>query len=132
MRIEKIMTTPIVSVEMDDTLEKVKEIFDNARFHHILVVESDLLVGVISDKDYYKAISPNINTLAETTHDAASLNKKVHQIMSRKPVTLSSDNDAYDAIDVFKKNDISCIPVVDKARRPVGIISWRDTLKIIA
>ncbi len=131
MSVEKIMTKPLVTITLDDSLRKVKEIFDSTRFHHLLVVEGGKLFGVISDRDLLKAISPNIGTAAETAGDTATLNKKVHQVMTRKPVTLEPNVGIYDAIKIFNKHNISCIPVVDGERKPVGIISWRDILKAI-
>jgi len=131
MNLEEIMNKTVVTVEMDDSLEKVQKIFENLRFHHLLVVESDELVGVISDRDLLKALSPNIGTVAETTRDTATLKKKVHQIMTRKLVTLGPKAGIYDAIEVFNNQNISCIPVVDGENRPVGILSWRDILKWI-
>ncbi len=131
MSVEKIMSKTIVTVEMDDSLRIVKEIFDNTRFHHLLVVESGKLFGVLSDRDLLKALSPNIGTLAETSSDAASLNKRVHQIMTRKPVALGPNAEIYDAIEIFNNHNISCIPVVDDEHKPVGIISWRDIIKVI-
>ena len=91
MTIEEIMSTPVVTVEMDDSLRAVKEIFDNSQFHHVLVVESGKLFGVVSDRDLLKAISPNIGTAAELNRDLATLKKKVHQIVTRNPVTLGSE-----------------------------------------
>lgn len=132
MNIKDIMTKTIVIVEMDDSLNMIKEIFDNTRFHHILVIEAGKLYGVISDRDLLKALGPNIGTLAETTTDLAVLNKKAHQIMTRKPVTLTTDAEIQDAVNIFNENNISCIPVVDKTYKPVGIISWRDILKTLA
>jgi len=131
MNVEKIMSKTTVTVEMDDSLRVVKEIFDNVWFHHLLVVESGKLFGVISDRDLLKALSPNIGTASERTRDLATLNKKVHQIMTRKPVTLSLKAGIYEAIEVFNNHKISCIPVVDEEHKPVGIISWRDILKAI-
>ncbi len=131
MSVEKIMSKPVVTIEMDDSLRMVKEIFDNTRFHHLLVVESGKLFGVISDRDLLKALSPNIGTAAETNRDAASLNKRVHQIMTRKPITLGQNAGIFDAIEIFNNHNISCIPVVDDGRKPVGIISWRDILKAL-
>ena len=125
------MSTSIVTVELDDSLRVVKDIFDNKLFHHLLVVESGKLFGVISDRDLLKNLSPNIGTIAETVKDMAALNKKVHQIMTRKPITLTSKAGVYDAIETFNNNDISCIPIVDDKRKPIGIISWRDILKAI-
>ena len=127
----EIMSKTVVTVEMDDSLAVIKEIFDNTGFHHLLVVESDKLLGVISDRDLLKALSPNIGTLSETVRDLASLNKRAHQIMTRKAVTLGPDAAIFDAIKIFNTHNISCIPVVDEQNKPVGIISWRDILKTL-
>ena len=129
MIIEKLMSKPIVTVELDDTLKVVKRIFERAKFHHLLVVENDVLYGVISDRDLLKAISPHIGTPNETPHDLVTLNKKVHQIMTRKPITLPPQADVYAAIKIFNQHSISCIPIVNDSGRPVGIISWRDILR---
>ncbi len=131
MSVEKIMSKTVVTVKMDDSLRMVKEIFDNTRFHHLLVVESGKLFGVVSDRDLLKALSPHIGTEGETARDAASLNKRVHQIMTRKPVVLGQNADIIDAIEIFNNHNISCIPVVDDGFKPVGIISWRDILKAL-
>ncbi len=129
MNVEKIMSKTVVTVEMDDSLKVVKEIFDKVRFHHLLVVESGILLGVISDRDLLKALSPNIGSAAETADDLATLNRRAHQIMTRKPITLSRKAGIHDAIEIFNNHRISCIPVVDEERKPVGIISWRDVLR---
>jgi len=131
MIIEKIMSKNVVTVEMDDSLKVVKDIFDNTRFHHLLVVESGILFGVISDRDLLKALSPNIGTISETTRDLATLNKRAHQILTRKPITLSPKSGIYNAIEIFNNHSISCIPVVDEEHKPIGLISWRDILKVI-
>ena len=127
------MSTRLVSVKLDDSLKTVKELFDRTGFHHLLVVssESNELYGVISDRDLLKTISPKIGTPAETAGDKATLNKKAHQIMTRKPVTLKSDDDVYEAVHIFNTHNISCIPVVNDNNTPIGIISWRDILKAI-
>ncbi len=129
MTIKYIMSTPVVTVELDDTLRTVKEIFDATHFHHLLAVEDGRLYGVISDRDLLKALSPNIGTAAETARDLATLNKKVHQIMTRRPIVLGPEAEIRDAVEIFCRHPISCIPIVDAARRPVGIVSWRDILK---
>ena len=125
------MTKKIVTVELDDTLATVKEIFDNLKFHHLLVVESGKLIGVVSDRDLLKAISPNIGTMAATDRDEATLNKKVYQVMTRKPITLRPEDPIGKAVELFNTHRISCLPIVDREFRPVGILTWRDILKAI-
>lgn len=125
------MQKRVVTVDMDCSLWEVKMIFDNTRFHHLLVIEKNRLVGVISDRDYLKAASPNLGTAAETTKDTATLNKRAHQIMSRKLHTLDEEATVLDAILLFNQKPISCIPVVDSERHIKGILSWRDIMKVM-
>lgn len=129
MKIEEIMSTRVVTVELDDSLLVVKELFDNAGFHHLLVVEDDLLRGVISDRDLLKALSPTLGTAAEKMSDLDGLKKKVHQVMTRKHISLKLGATVIDALSLFNENMITCVPVVDSVGSPVGIVSWRDILK---
>lgn len=131
MKINEIMSKRIVTIEMDDTLRVVRDIFSNVKFHHLLVVEHGRLYGVLSDRDLLKALSPNLETAAESRQDRATLNKRVHQVMSREPITLPESAGVYDAIRLFNTQTITCIPIVDSQNRPVGIISWRDILKML-
>ncbi len=111
-----IMTARVVTVEMDDRLEVVKEIFDTMRFHHLLVVdEHKKLSGVVSDRDLLRALSPYVGSAAETERDLATLNKRGHQIA--------------EAVSLLLTHRISCIPIVDDEFKPIGIVSWRDLLK---
>ena len=88
MTIASIMTRKVVTVEMDDTRLIISMIFENVKFHHLLVVENRKLVGIISDRDFLRAISPFLKTACETTRDLDTLKKSAHQIMSRNPITV--------------------------------------------
>lgn len=129
MKIEQIMSTRLVTVELDDSLSVVKELFDHAGFHHLLVVEDDRLRGVISDRDLLKALSPTLGTAAEKVSDRDGLKKKVHQVMSRKLICLELGATVVSAVSLFNANTVSCIPVIDSFGCPVGIVSWRDIMK---
>jgi len=131
LTVRQIMTEKIVTVEMDDKLLVVKEIFDNLKFHHLLVTENELLFGVLSDRDLLKALSPNLGQLSETAKDKESLNKRAHQIMTRKPITLRPEAPITDAANLFITRSISCLPIVDEKFKPVGIVSWRDVMKAL-
>lgn len=130
MKVREIMSKRVVTVELDDRLHVVKRIFDSTPFHHLLVIDEDgALYGVVSDRDLLRALSPFIGSTVETVRDASTLNKSVHQIMSRKPITLPPEAPVADAIQLFLTHPVSCIPVVDTQAKPVGIVSWRDILK---
>ena len=131
MKVDSLMTRNLVTVELDDTLRTVREIFSHAKFHHLLVVEEGRLYGVISDRDLLKAISPRIATASETEKDRATLNKKVHQIMTRKPVVVKPVDSIHDAIELINNHGVSCLPVVDDDNRPVGVLTWRDIFRAL-
>ena len=132
MEVDSIMTRRVVSVEMDDRLDVVKKIFDTLKFHHLLVVDDrGKLKGVVSDRDLLKALSPYVGSAAENARDLATLNKRVHQIMSRNLITLQPRAPISEAVQLFLDHRISCIPITDVALKPVGILSWRDVLKTL-
>ena len=133
IRLDGVMSTRLVTVELDDSLEVVKQIFDSVKFHHLLVVGADQkLCGVISDRDLLRALSPYIGTMSENARDIATLKKRVHQIMTRQPVTLPTGATLAEAVKVFLEHRVSCIPVVGPGFKAVGIVSWRDVLKSLA
>jgi acetoin utilization protein AcuB len=131
MSVKAIMTSPVVTVDMDDKNESIHRIFSETHFHHVLVVDNGKLHGIVSDRDLLKALSPNLGTAAEKASDLATLNKKVHQIMSRNPLCLGPEDSLHTVIEIFDENSISCIPIIDENRVPVGIVSWRDLFKIL-
>ena len=131
MKVSKLMSSNLVTVEMDDPLSVVKHIFEQTKFHHLVVIDNHKIVGVISDRDLLKSISFNIDSLTATTKDLASLNKKAHQIMSHNPITLDQESTVKTAVKIFNDHKISCIPIVNDNKKPVGIISWRDIMQAL-
>ena len=124
-----IMSRQVVTVAMDDSLAKAQELFNKFRFHHILVVEQNRLVGVLSDRDLLKAISPYVGTLSETDRDLATLQKRVHQIMSHTPITVKADTSIETAAQLLIDKKVSCLPIITNDGKVKGIVSWRDLLK---
>ena len=125
------MTTRVVTIEMDDSLEMVRDIFKKVRFHHLLVVDNDKLVGIISDRDMLKAVSPFVGTMSETTRDRATLNKRAHQIMLHHPVTVRSSCSLQEAAQLMLARGISCLPVTTVNGEVLGMVTWKDVLRAI-
>lgn len=123
-----IMTTRIVTIEMDDRLTLAKEIFDNVSFHHLLVVNNEeQLKGILSHRDFLRSLSPNIGTAAELLRDTETLQKRVHQVMTKNPFTIAPHCDINEASKLILDNNIGCLPVLDN-NTLIGIITWKDLL----
>lgn len=128
MKIADLMTADVVTVSMDDTVAHVRELFETHRFHHLVVIEEGKVVGVLSDRDLLKNMSPFVGRLDERTQDANLMQRKVHQIMTRRLVTVRPETPAYEAAIILLDRGFSCVPVVDEHGGPAGIVTWRDLL----
>ena len=129
MTVASIMTHKVVTVEMDDTLLTINMLFKHVKFHHLLVVENKKLVGVISDRDFLRTVSPFLKTVCETTRDRETLNKRAHQIMNRNPITVYPETSIETAANLLLEKNISCLPVVSSHGSIEGIVTWKDILK---
>jgi len=57
---------------------------------------------------------------------------KVGDILTRKPVLCTLDTSIQDAVRLMRKEEVGSIIVVDKEKKPLGIITAKDLRKIIA
>lgn len=124
------MTQHVISVSMDVSLGEVRHIFEAASFHHLIVTDAHKVVGVLSDRDLLKHISPFIGKMAERTQDLAVLKRRVHQVMTRNLCTASPDTPLADAGRIMLNRKISCLPVVDDDDHLEGIITIRDLARV--
>ena len=132
MSLSAFMTKNPLSVDLDDELSKVQELFNQHPIHHVLVTEKKVLVGVITVADLHKHLSPNIGTRKETHADASLLRQKAHQIMDHNVVTGTPTMSIFDAVLKFDDHKLTCLPIVDEKNHPIGIITWRDIIAILA
>jgi acetoin utilization protein AcuB len=129
MNVADIMTRAVVTVDMDDTLERIRDIFDHSRFHHLVVIDDGRVVGVLSDRDLLKHLSPFVgNIVMERPQDVNTLRKKAHQIMRRRPIVARPELPVPEATQLFINEGITCLPVVGADQRLRGIVTLRDIL----
>ena len=130
MNLSEIMTTKVATIGMDDTLAGIRKIFQKVHFHHLLVLSEEYeVVGVISDRDLLKELSPYLNTASEQERDLHTLNKKAHQIMSRKLISASATSTIREAALLLMEHSISCLPILAQDKSLVGIVTWKDILR---
>lgn len=133
MKIENLMSTKLLTLSMDSPLSKVKNLFESNNVHHVIITDDEgLIAGVMTDSDLYKHLSPTVGTSHETYRDTALMHKKVHQVMTRNVVAIDPQQTLNEAVLLLYDNHVSCLPVVNKQNKPVGIITWRDLLKVLA
>lgn len=128
----EIMNREPVTVEMDTTLERIRGLFQKAHTHHVVVVRGREPVGIISDRDVLKTVSPFVGKLSERPQDLVTLNRLAHQVMSRDLITVTGETPIEDAINLLLQHNISALPILTPKGKLMGTISWRNILRHIA
>ncbi len=129
MKVSSIMTRGVVTVDMDDSLQTIREILNSFEFHHVPVVDGQKLIGIISDRDLLSELSPFLDTPSQEHRDFALLKKRAHQIMSRILITVNAGTSIEIASNLLLENNISCLPVVSSKDNVKGIVTWKDILR---
>ena len=130
MQVQTIMSRRVVALGMDDSLAEAEALFAAAPFHHALVVEEGRLVGVISDRDVWRALSPYLGSRSENQRDRDTLSRRVHQVMSRQVISVTPQASLEAAAALLLEHGISCLPVLEQ-EQVVGILTWRDLLRAL-
>jgi acetoin utilization protein AcuB len=116
------MTKQPVAVAPDCSIGAALGRMRRAEVRHLLVVEADRLVGIVSHRDWRRAQA--VETLAgwESQH--------VARIMTEDPVTVAPETPVVTAARVLLERKIGCLPVRD-GEAIVGIFTTSDALEAL-
>lgn len=103
------------------SIREVARILKEKNVGALPVVAEGVLVGIISERDLAREV---------VGYDVNSYTAKVESYMTPNPITVNSDDDLLDCMDIMKKNKIRHLPVIDD-NHLVGIISISDILEIL-
>lgn len=138
MRVEDLMTSKVFTVEQHDLIDRVFFLIHYERIRHLPVVEKGKVIGIVSDRDLYKALGPksNSNAIETATGTGATelhvVPKKVQHIMHRGVITVTPETYASEAAAKMADNKIGALPVVDKDNKLLGILSSTDILRVFS
>jgi acetoin utilization protein AcuB len=123
MLIEEIMKTDVYSLQPDQTVQDVVDLFEEKRIRHAPVLENGKVVGVVTERDLKDAlpsrfsVSPKIN----------AYEKNVSEIMAKNPITAHPMDFVEEIALVFYEQKIGCLPVVSQDKL-VGFLTETDLL----
>ena len=129
--VSKLMSSPVLHVKPDDKLSTVKEIFDQHHIHHVPVVESEEVVGIISQTDLLHFLRGlTCSEYEKYMNEIRLKNYSAKEIMSTKVSTIEPDDTINDALKIFSNNNFHALPVV-KDKELVGMLTTRDIIKAL-
>jgi acetoin utilization protein AcuB len=130
--VKQIMTTEVLTVRPEDTMELVHRIFNSRGIHHLPVVNAEgQIVGILSKSDYYSisnAFPLFRPDLREAANERLFKSLLVEDVMTRQVATLTPDDAITVAAGFFKENLFHAIPIVDTENRLIGILTTFDLL----
>ena len=130
MDVREIMATDIESVDRNDTLLTVEERMATKQLRHLPVLEQGDLVGIVTQRDLFKAAMSSAMGYGEKAQQAYLRSVRVKEIMTYPVVTISPDTSLAAAAEMIITKGIGCLPVVDGTTL-VGMITKTNLLRCL-
>ena len=117
MIISEVMTRDVRIVSPDDTLESAARLMEEQDFGSLPVAENDRLVGMLTDRDI---------TIRGVARGLIPRESTVREIMSAEIKYVYDDESVRDVAIVMGDLHVRRLPVLDRGKRLVGIVSLGD------
>jgi CBS domain-containing protein len=133
MRIEDVMSSPVVTVTPDTTIKQAAALLVQRGFNALPVVDGTKLVGIVTEADLVPLESrpdPRSHILPLPA-DRAPVPHIVTEVMTRKVITLPPEEDAARAAHLMLRRSLRSIPVT-AGGQVVGMVTRRDLLRVLA
>lgn len=117
MKIHDVMTTQVRISSPDDTLQQAAQLMEECDFGLLPVGENDRLVGMLSDRDI---------TVRAVARGLDPGNCTVGEVMSPDVKYIYDDESIEQAASNMSKLQIRRLPVLNREKRLVGIVSLGD------
>ncbi len=132
MLVQDIMTANPVTVEVTDTVQDVIDVLNDMDIRHVPVVDSGVLSGMVSDRDLRDFTLPMMIRFSNPERAAERCNTPISQVMHSDVLTVGSESDISEVIEVMIDHKIGAVPVCDEIEgRLVGIVSYIDVLRAV-
>lgn len=143
INVASIMTHPVRVIFENADLSTVEKSFLDYKIRHLPVVDEEgRIVGVISQRDLYRTISPTKNdqgpvglSVDPLVEDQQFYYEKqclhdfvLSRVMHNDPEVLFPEDSLGEALCIFVGDKIGCIPIVNQRREVVGILTRHDVL----
>ena len=127
--VSEIMQTDVVSLRVDERLDLADDIMRLGRVRYIPVLESDRVVGIVSQRDLIAASLTKALDY-EPTHRCDFLRSLTAQkVMSHPVISVGPDELLCDAAQRMIEGKIGCLPVIGPGDRLIGLVTETDLLR---
>ena len=132
MLVQEWMTKEVLTITPETSMMKASRLMKDKKIRRLPVVDEDMrVVGIISDSDIKDASPSKATTL--DMHELYYLlsELKIKDIMTKSPVCAEPDDSVEAVALVMIERKLGGMPVVDKNRKIVGIITESDIFRVL-
>jgi len=127
MLVRSRMTADVITASPSTTIAEALTLTRGHRIRHLPVLENDVLVGLVTDRDLRLAMPP-IWAEEQTELQHMLHAKTVGDVMARSIITTNADAPIEDVARQMYQHRIGCLPVLEHGKL-VGILTETDVLR---
>ena len=131
MNAREVMSREPVTLDAGDTLDLAEGIMRLGRIRHLPVVSGDKIVGILSQRDLFRAAVSSLLQLGGDAERKWLGTIRVNAVMTPVVFTVGPDLPIRAAVGVMLEKRIGCLPVVEDGKL-VGLLSETDCMKYLA
>lgn len=128
--VTEIMTTKLVTLDVNDKLEKAETLFKKHNIRHIPVVKNDAIVGILSDSDILRL------SFGDVMSDDTDIDSFVYemftirQVMAKNVKMVPSTATIKEVAQMLVDKEFHALPVVDDGELK-GIVTSTDLCRYL-
>ena len=125
------MQREVETLKASESLGLAEDIMHLGRIRHLPVVSAGVVVGIVSQRDLYRAAASCMLQLRRSTEREWLACIPVRAVMTRDVITVAPGDTIHTAVELMLRHRIGCVPVVEHGKL-VGLVSETDCLRYLA
>jgi CBS domain-containing protein len=122
--IVQVMTPDPATISPQSSVAEARRLLNSNVINHLPVIEDGRLVGIVSSSDFLKLhlLDGKLAIVSDAT---------VNQIMETKVVVVNKKATLRDAAEKLSVGGFHALPVIDRKRRLVGMVTSSDLISVL-
>ena len=129
--ISTVMTTDVVSIDLDQPLSEAYRALKGAPYHHIPVLDGDRPVGMISSSVVLKLVYVVVGSSDKMLTSMLDHQFTIEDAMTPPLVTLPESATVHDAAELLSDGKRHSVLIIDTVGLLVGIVTTTDLVRYL-
>ena len=132
LTMKSLMVSNPAALRPTDLVMDAIKLFKEREIRHVPIVGDERkVVGMLTETDILRnVLHGRTMTRDEEYHATMDMLLPIGEVMVREVATLPPDAKVAEAVEIFLKRKVRCIPIVDGDRALVGIVTETDLLHL--